>query len=148
MLKANVGLSRKISENYNSTGFSLNLEGEIHATLDDPEAVIERIKNSTTWPRKPWTSRSTAPVRLRHRLPGRRPSARQQRPLQRRPLPRPTVLRRPERPSERQAARTASPPPTSRCSSSRPWPSDRSSSGPKLEGFIEETIGRAAPPTT
>ena len=44
MLKANVGLSRKLSENYQSTGFSLNLEGEINATLDDPEAVIQRIK--------------------------------------------------------------------------------------------------------
>jgi len=44
MLKANVGLSRKVSENYNSTGFSLNLEGEINATLDDPESVIERIR--------------------------------------------------------------------------------------------------------
>ena len=44
MLKANVGLSRKVSENYNSNGLSLNLEGEIHATLDDPVAVIERIK--------------------------------------------------------------------------------------------------------
>jgi len=44
MLKANVGLSRKVSENYNSDGFSVNLEGEIMATVDDPEAVIERIK--------------------------------------------------------------------------------------------------------
>jgi hypothetical protein len=44
MLKANVGLSRKLSENFQSTGFSLNLEGEIHAALDDPESVIERIK--------------------------------------------------------------------------------------------------------
>ena len=44
MLKANVGLSRKLSENYQSAGFSLNLEGEIHATLDDPEAVIERVR--------------------------------------------------------------------------------------------------------
>ncbi len=44
MLKANVGLSRKVSENFQSTGFTLNLEGEINATLDDPEAVIERIK--------------------------------------------------------------------------------------------------------
>lgn len=44
MLKANVGLSRKVSENYNSTGFSLNLEGEINATLEDPESIIERIK--------------------------------------------------------------------------------------------------------
>jgi len=44
MLKANVGLSRKWSKDFNSTGFSLNLEGEINAALDDPEAVIERIK--------------------------------------------------------------------------------------------------------
>ncbi len=44
MLKANVGLSRKLSKDYNSTGFSLNLEGEVNATLDDPEAVIERIR--------------------------------------------------------------------------------------------------------
>ena len=44
MLKANVGLSRKISENFNSAGFSLNLEGEILATVDDPEAVIEGIR--------------------------------------------------------------------------------------------------------
>lgn len=44
MLKANVGLSRKLSENYQSTGFSLNLEGEINASLDNPEAVIERVR--------------------------------------------------------------------------------------------------------
>ena len=44
MLKANVGLSRKLSENYQSTGFSLNLEGEINASLDDPEAVVERVR--------------------------------------------------------------------------------------------------------
>ena len=44
MLKANVGLSRKLSKDFNSAGFSVNLEGEITATLDDPEAVIERIK--------------------------------------------------------------------------------------------------------
>jgi len=44
MLKANVGLSRKWSKDFNSTGFSLDLEGEINVTLDDPEAVIERIK--------------------------------------------------------------------------------------------------------
>ena len=44
MLRANVGLSRKMSRDFNSTGFSLNLEGEILATLDDHEAVIERIQ--------------------------------------------------------------------------------------------------------
>ncbi|WP_337175420.1 hypothetical protein [Paludisphaera sp.] len=44
MLRANVGVSRKTSKDYNSRGFMLNLEGEINAALDDPEAVIERIK--------------------------------------------------------------------------------------------------------
>ena len=44
MLRANVNVSRKISENYNSTGFGISLEGEIQATLDDPQGVIERIK--------------------------------------------------------------------------------------------------------
>lgn len=44
MLRANVGLSKKTSKDCNSRGFTLNLEGEINAALDDPEAVIERIK--------------------------------------------------------------------------------------------------------
>lgn len=44
MLKVNVGVSRKLSKDYNSTGFTLNLEGEICAKLDDPEAVIGRIR--------------------------------------------------------------------------------------------------------
>lgn len=44
MLKANVGLSRKLSKDFNSTGFSLNLEGEINAPIDDPEMVIQRIR--------------------------------------------------------------------------------------------------------
>lgn len=44
MLKVNVGLSRKLSRDFNSTGFSLNLEGEICVGLDDPETMIERVK--------------------------------------------------------------------------------------------------------
>ncbi len=44
MLKVNVGLSRKLSRDYNSTGFSLNLEGELCVGLDDPEAMIEKVK--------------------------------------------------------------------------------------------------------
>lgn len=44
MLRANVGVSKKMSKDFNSQGFTLNLEGEILATLDDPEAVIERIR--------------------------------------------------------------------------------------------------------
>lgn len=44
MLKVNVGLSRKLSRDFNSTGFSLNLEGEICVGLDDPEGMIEKVK--------------------------------------------------------------------------------------------------------
>ena len=44
MLRATVNVSRKISENYNSTGFGLSLDGEIQGSIDDPETVIERIK--------------------------------------------------------------------------------------------------------
>ena len=44
MLRVNVGMSRKLSKDYNSTGFSINLEGELCVALDDPEAVIEKIR--------------------------------------------------------------------------------------------------------
>ena len=44
MLRATVNVSRKISQNYNSTGFGLSLDGEIQGSLDDPQSVIERIK--------------------------------------------------------------------------------------------------------
>jgi len=44
MLKVNVGLSRKLSRDFNSTGFSLNLEGEICVGLDDPETMVEKVK--------------------------------------------------------------------------------------------------------
>ncbi len=44
MLKANVGLSHKASKNYQSTGFSVNLEGEVTASVSDPNAVIEQVK--------------------------------------------------------------------------------------------------------
>lgn len=45
MLKANVGLSRKVSRDYNSTGFSVNLEGEITAPLEDTEAVLDQLRH-------------------------------------------------------------------------------------------------------
>ena len=44
MLKVNVGLSRKLSRDYNSTGFSVNLEGEITAAAGDSDAIIEQVK--------------------------------------------------------------------------------------------------------
>ena len=44
MLKVNVGLSRKLSRDFNSTGYSVNLEGEVANPVDDPEGVIEKIR--------------------------------------------------------------------------------------------------------
>ncbi|GAB5407306.1 MAG: hypothetical protein Aurels2KO_55370 [Aureliella sp.] len=44
MLKVNVGLSRKLSRDFNSTGFSVNIEGEICIPMDQPEQVIEKIQ--------------------------------------------------------------------------------------------------------
>jgi hypothetical protein len=44
MFKINIGLSRKLSENFNSHGFSLNLEGEVCVDLRDTDTVIERIQ--------------------------------------------------------------------------------------------------------
>jgi hypothetical protein len=44
MLTATVNLNRKITRDYNSTGYGVSIEGEINAPLDDPEAVLERIK--------------------------------------------------------------------------------------------------------
>ena len=44
MLKVNVGLSRKLSKDYNSTGFSINVDGEVMAPVSDAEAVIEQVK--------------------------------------------------------------------------------------------------------
>ncbi len=44
MLRVNVGLSRKVSKDYNSTGYSINLEGEVTAPVSDPEAVVEQVK--------------------------------------------------------------------------------------------------------
>ena len=44
MLKVNVGLSRKLSKDYNSTGFTINLEGEVAAPPNDAGAVVEQVK--------------------------------------------------------------------------------------------------------
>lgn len=44
MLRVNVGLSRKISHDFNSTGCSVNLDGEVFVPLDDPEGVLEKIR--------------------------------------------------------------------------------------------------------
>jgi hypothetical protein len=44
-LKVNVGLSRKVSKDYQSRGFSLNVEGEVTSSTDDPQKLIEEIKH-------------------------------------------------------------------------------------------------------
>ena len=147
MLKANVGLSRKLSENYNSTGFSLNLEGEINATLDDPEAVIE-TDPGTLRPRRggPATAGRGPPVRLRHRRPGRRPPAR---PTTATPTavppPRPTAS--PSRNGHRDAKPQNGEPATNKQVQFLQTLAKRQKLfGPKLEAFIEEAIGRRCSP--
>lgn len=44
MLRVNVGLSRKLTKDYNSSGYSINFDGEITASPTDAEAVIEQVK--------------------------------------------------------------------------------------------------------
>lgn len=44
MLRVNVGLSRKLSKDYNSTGYSVNIDGEVTTPTSDPEAVMEQVK--------------------------------------------------------------------------------------------------------
>ncbi|QDT70354.1 hypothetical protein MalM25_33020 [Planctomycetes bacterium MalM25] len=44
MLRVNVGLSRKLTKNYDSTGFSINLDGEVCSPLDDPETLIAKVR--------------------------------------------------------------------------------------------------------
>ncbi len=44
MLKVHVGLSRKLTRDFNSQGFSINLEGEIGVDRTDTEGVVERIQ--------------------------------------------------------------------------------------------------------
>lgn len=44
MLKVNVGLSRKLSRDFNSQGFSVNIEGEVLTDLNDAEATVVRIQ--------------------------------------------------------------------------------------------------------
>lgn len=44
MLKANVSLSRKLSHNFNSDGFSVSLEGEIPFPVNDADGVLEKVR--------------------------------------------------------------------------------------------------------
>jgi len=43
VLRVNVGLSRKLTKDFNSTGFTVNLEGEVTAPVSDPGAVIQQV---------------------------------------------------------------------------------------------------------
>ena len=44
MLKVNIGLSRKLTRDFNSHGFAINLEGEIGIDLQDVERVVDKIQ--------------------------------------------------------------------------------------------------------
>lgn len=43
MLRANVSLSRKISRDFNSTGYTVAIDGEIPFPTDDAEGVLEKV---------------------------------------------------------------------------------------------------------
>ncbi|CAN5359102.1 hypothetical protein BH11PLA2_BH11PLA2_38350 [soil metagenome] len=43
MLRATVSLSRKISRDYNSTGYTVSLDGEIPFPTSDSEGVLEKV---------------------------------------------------------------------------------------------------------
>lgn len=43
MIRANVGLSRKISREYQSTGYSVNIEGDVAVSADDTEATLAKV---------------------------------------------------------------------------------------------------------
>lgn len=44
MLRANVGLSKKVSRDYQSTGYSINLDGEIPFGTNDAEGVLTKVR--------------------------------------------------------------------------------------------------------
>ena len=44
MLRVTVGKSRKLSQDYNSTGFSVTVDGEITAPLDSPEQILTQVQ--------------------------------------------------------------------------------------------------------
>ncbi len=44
MLRVTVGKSRKLSQDYNSTGFSITVDGEITAPLDSPEQILAQVQ--------------------------------------------------------------------------------------------------------
>jgi len=44
MLRANVGLSRKVSRDFQSTGYTVNIEGEILSPPGDHEGVLGRVQ--------------------------------------------------------------------------------------------------------
>lgn len=44
MLRSNVGLSRKVSRDYQSTGYTVNIDGEIPFSPDDAEGVLEKVR--------------------------------------------------------------------------------------------------------
>ena len=43
MLRASVSLSRKVSHDFNSSGYSVTLDGEVSHPPDDAEAVLEKV---------------------------------------------------------------------------------------------------------
>ena len=64
MLRANVGLSRKFSRDYQSTGYTVNIDGEIAFLPDDAEGVLTKSHSADRLARHA--------QHPRHSLPGHR----------------------------------------------------------------------------
>ncbi|WP_337175108.1 hypothetical protein [Paludisphaera sp.] len=146
MLKANVGLSRKVSENFGSDGFSVNLEGEIFATPDDPEAVIERIKELFDLADEALSQQVD-----RHRSDSAIASRDSDHPSGKNGhsngLPAPEAVGRPSRNGCRdEQPQNGEPATNKQVQFLATLARRRKISGPKLEAFIEEAVGRRSTP--
>ncbi|CAN5880097.1 hypothetical protein BH23PLA1_BH23PLA1_39040 [soil metagenome] len=150
MLKANAGISKKMSKDYNSQGFTLNLEGEIQATLDDPEAVIERVKELFDLAEEALDrqiAESQSIDAFARRDAEEQPEVRNNGPNRGHRLNTPEEA--PPAPNGRSsAARPAGPEPATnkQVQFLTTLAKRQKLFGPKLESFIEETIGRICSP--
>lgn len=77
MLRASVSLSRKVSHDFNSSGYTVTLDGEVPTRLTTPRPSWKRFRNCSNSPRKPSPPRSNGteavcPVHNPKRHPGHR----------------------------------------------------------------------------
>lgn len=72
MLRASVSLSRKVRHDFNSSGYTVTLDGEVHHPPDDAEAVLEKVSELFQLAEE---ALAVEIERDRSRLPGPHPEA-------------------------------------------------------------------------